>query len=369
MLTRLEIDNFRCFEGFVWEPARKQLILGANGCGKSSMMDALSNLRRFVWGDAKVEECFPLWERTGWLDRAEQRFSLHAEIKGVLYCYRLVVGADGDPLRPVVRSESLDCDNGALHVSFENGRVTITHPEVLVSPYELKASRSAISSLPEAGVTEPAARFARWMYRMRVFQLNPFGMDSRSDREDCDAKIDLSNFADWYRCLDRVGDLSRKAELFKSLAETFEGFDSLILQDAANGVVLLNARFRRKDGTSIDYGFEQLSEGQRCLICLYTILHFGLAARGTVIIDEPENFVSLREIQPWLTTAENLVEDARGQLILMSHHPELIDQWASPYGVKFIRDGAGSVRVKPWTGDPGSRLSAAELVARGWDDD
>ena len=71
MLTRLEIDNFQCFEGFVSEPARKQLILGANGRGKSSMTDALTNLRRFVAGDAKVDELFPLRERTRWLDRSE----------------------------------------------------------------------------------------------------------------------------------------------------------------------------------------------------------------------------------------------------------------------------------------------------------
>jgi hypothetical protein len=32
MLARLEIDNFRCFEGFVYEPARKQLISEADGC-------------------------------------------------------------------------------------------------------------------------------------------------------------------------------------------------------------------------------------------------------------------------------------------------------------------------------------------------
>src|SRR5580698_483923 len=99
MLTRLEIDNFRCFEGFVWEPARKQLILGANGCGKSSMMDALSNLKRFVTGKAKVEELFPLRERTRSLNRPDQRFGLHVEINDVMYCYRLVVGACGDPAK------------------------------------------------------------------------------------------------------------------------------------------------------------------------------------------------------------------------------------------------------------------------------
>jgi predicted ATPase len=36
MLTRLYIDNFRCFVKFEYRPARTQLILGANGSGKSS---------------------------------------------------------------------------------------------------------------------------------------------------------------------------------------------------------------------------------------------------------------------------------------------------------------------------------------------
>src|SRR5580700_5627049 len=125
MLTRLEIDNFRCFEGFVYEPARKQLILGANGCGKSSMMDALSNLRRFVSGDAKVDELFRLRERTRWLDQRVQTFSLRAEIDSVMYSYSLVVGSSRNPIKPFVQSEMLDCDNGALRVRFEQGRVTV----------------------------------------------------------------------------------------------------------------------------------------------------------------------------------------------------------------------------------------------------
>lgn len=370
MLTRLEIDNFRCFEGFVWEPTRKQLILGANGCGKSSMMDALTNLRRFVAGDAKVEELFPLRERTKWLDRAEQRFSLHADIDGVLYCYRLVIGKAGDPSKPVVLSESLDCGNGALRVGFEKGQVTISLPEIAVtSSYELRANRSVISSLNDDEHTALAIRFALWLDEMLVIRLNPFGMDGRSDGWDLAAKVDLSNFAGWYRWLRVGGKPIREAELFKSLGETLQGFHSIVLQDAAKGIELLNARFARKDGSSVEYGFEELSEGQRCLICLYTVLHFVVADGRTVVIDEPENFVTLREIQPWLTTAEGIVEDAHGQLILMSHHPEFIDQWAPPYGVRFVRDDSGPVRVKPWTGDPGSRLSAAELVARGWDDD
>ncbi|HEV2963758.1 MAG TPA: AAA family ATPase, partial [Candidatus Angelobacter sp.] len=48
MLTRISIDNFRCFVNFEYRPAQKQLILGANGSGKSSLLDALLFLRRVV---------------------------------------------------------------------------------------------------------------------------------------------------------------------------------------------------------------------------------------------------------------------------------------------------------------------------------
>ena len=37
MLTRIYIDNFRCFVNFEYRPERKQLLLGANGSGKSSL--------------------------------------------------------------------------------------------------------------------------------------------------------------------------------------------------------------------------------------------------------------------------------------------------------------------------------------------
>jgi predicted ATPase len=367
MLTRLEIDNFRCFQGFVWEPARKQLILGANGCGKSSMMDALTNLRRFVSGDAKVDELFPLRERTKWLDRTDQRFGLHAEIDNVMCCYRLVVGAAGNPSKPVVRSETLDCGNGAFRVSFEQGKVTLGHPDTEVS-YELNGSRSAVSSLGETEAAKLAIRFRRWMRSICFFRLNPFNMDSRAEGDDADPKLDLSNFAAWYRSLYQSHPKLAHA-LFESLEETLDGFDSIVLQDAAEGVRLLNVLFQRDGEKPVSFRFNEMSEGQRCLICLYTILHFVVAEGRTVIIDEPENFVSLREIQPWLMTASELVTDSHAQLILISHHPELIDQWAPRHGMRFLRDGAGPVKIKPWVGDPEISLSAAGLVARGWDDD
>ena len=51
MLTRLYIDNFLCFVNFEYRLERKQLLLGANGSGKSSVLNAIRDLKSFVKGD------------------------------------------------------------------------------------------------------------------------------------------------------------------------------------------------------------------------------------------------------------------------------------------------------------------------------
>jgi AAA15 family ATPase/GTPase len=48
MLTRLYIDNFKCFVNIDYRPARTQLILGANDSGKSTLIDALLFLHLFA---------------------------------------------------------------------------------------------------------------------------------------------------------------------------------------------------------------------------------------------------------------------------------------------------------------------------------
>jgi ATPase subunit of ABC transporter with duplicated ATPase domains len=120
---------------------------------------------------------------------------------------------------------------------------------------------------------------------------------------------------------------------------------------------------------ALRYAISELSDGQRCLTALYMILHFLIARSHTVFIDEPDNFIALREIQPWLLEAEEAVEDHNGQLILISHHPEILNQWAARHGLLFIREDNGYVRTEKFKADPNGNLQPAELIARGWEDE
>jgi ATPase subunit of ABC transporter with duplicated ATPase domains len=97
------------------------------------------------------------------------------------------------------------------------------------------------------------------------------------------------------------------------------------------------------------------------------ILHFLIAKGHTVFIDEPDNFIALGEIQPWLLDAEEAVEDYDAQLVLISHHPEILNQWAATHGLRFFREDNGHVRTEKFKTDTNGDLQPSELIARGWE--
>lgn len=159
-----------------------------------------------------------------------------------------------------------------------------------------------------------------------------------------------------------------------SLRSVLDGFTFLkfLLFAGPSGLsstdeLALVAEFGDQGSGNATFGFNELSDGQRCLICLYAILHFVVGRGFTVVLDEPENFVSLREIQPWLTAMADAVDEGKGQVLLISHHPEILNQWAPDFGVQFIREGVGPVRGREFQGTSQSSLTPAELVARGWE--
>jgi predicted ATPase len=85
MIERLYVDNFRTLVNFEWKPARLALLLGDNGTGKSSVIDALWSLRSFISGTEWLHGLFPTESRTRWESRLEQRFELDVTVSGVLF--------------------------------------------------------------------------------------------------------------------------------------------------------------------------------------------------------------------------------------------------------------------------------------------
>jgi hypothetical protein len=162
---------------------------------------------------------------------------------------------------------------------------------------------------------------------------------------------DARNFAAWYQhvVLDRQ-DLV--PDLTLSLREVIDGFRGIRLP-------LVGLYELRLD---------ELSDGQRALIALYSLLRLGVDQGFTFFLDEPENYVALAEIQPWLTQLADACGGSVRQAVLSSHHPELVDYLGLDRGIVLRREDSGQTvtkAAKELTLDGGPKLS--EIIARGWE--
>jgi predicted ATPase len=365
MLTRVYIDNFRSFVNFEYRPGRKQLLLGPNGSGKSSLLDAINYLKEFVKGG---ENPFTQSTRTRWQDRPLQVAEIGALLDDKKYEYRVEIRCAPETKRMSVNLESLKV-SGTPVFEFLNGELHFFTNDGARSPaLPLETTKSALhlSQLSNLNVR----RFVEWLQSVHCFSIDayPDAMDETADREEHQPDCELQNLAGWYRYLLQEHP-DENVEFLNSLKGALDGFQALRFSSEEDGVRKLRAFFATPTRERVSYSIAELSEGQRCLIALYMILHFLIARGHTVFIDEPDNFIALREIQPWLFAAEKAVDDHNGQLILISHHPEILNQWASEHGLRFFREENGHVRTEKFKADPEGNLQPSQLIARGWEDE
>lgn len=373
MLKRIYIDNYKSLVNFEISVGPINLFLGPNGGGKSAVFEALRLIRNFVRGFGKVTNLFYSRYCTRWQDsQFLQTFELDIEQDKDIYKYELSIEYGGEGGQARVNYERLWFNDKPL-LKFEDGDVQLYRDDHSEGPrYPFDWSRSAVDSIAPRRGNERLTWFKEQLEHFTIIA-QPIPLlifeGSSYDQEEPFPSTHLENYVSWYRYLSQ--DQSFAYRLTDELRKILPGFDYFKFEPVAKLARLLKVYFRSADGqSSIGYRFDELSDGQRMLIALYTLIHVSCTDKQhkyTLCLDEPENFVGLPEIQPWLTELYDRCLEGEIQAILISHHPELINYLlASPVGYWFDRQSNGPTRVKPITDDAREGLPISELVARGW---
>ncbi|HVP11993.1 MAG TPA: AAA family ATPase [Phycisphaerae bacterium] len=371
MLKRIYVDNFRCLVNFEYRPAPLQLLFGANGSGKSTVFEVLTALRQFItWGNS-TGTVFPSHALTAWQTRSEQTFELEIEGNGGAYVYSLVIEHDRVVNQSHVKSEELRFERNPLYL-FDGENAHLFGDDCSEGPvYPQDGTRSGVSSVPARQDYKRLTWFRARMGMMYVLAIDPLRMALASLGEQAAPDPGVTNFASWYRHLAQESP-ARMAPLFDSLREVIDGFSGLSLGAVGETARLLRVVFQHREdqgaaSQEFQLNVDQVSPGQRSLIALFTILHCAVRTDLTLCIDEPDNFIALREMQPWLAQLRDRVEQEKSQCLLISHHPEFIDLLAVKHGALFTRAGQGPVRIKPFEWSEADAVRPSEIVARGWE--
>lgn len=368
MLTRIHIENYRCFRDFELEPGPFTVILGPNGAGKSSLFDVLHCVYRLQSGWSGVEELFPAWSRYRGDPERPQRVTVEATLRETKFHYELVVDHDRRG-RARIASERVQGGEELLY-EFDGKQVRLHAMAAGDSEagFPFKGTTSPLA-LMEIEPTSPLFHFLEWMRRVWVIRPVPQTMRALASGEASWLSPDLSNFATWFQ--DIIQESPRmNTRITRSLKPVLPGFQEFTLARESERTRTLRFLFRtskRQGGGPAGFALDELSDGQRMLVALYALLHVVVETGCTLCIDEPDNYVALPEIQPWLDEVRDLVAAKGGQVLLISHHPRVINLLAARYGYWLDRKGAGPVEARRIAIEEAERgVPIAELIARGW---
>jgi predicted ATPase len=360
MITRLYVNNYRCLVAFDMKFDSLEVLCGANGTGKSSVFDAvkficdLATGRCFFGGQSgdinnriitKLELCH-------WLDSTNQEFEL--ELKADDHDFKYIIHIGQVPSHePRIIKEMAFCDNRELYtrdldgVHFDQGR----------SGFPLDWRQAALSSIQPVPERAKIEILQKALSNILIVRPSVRNMEFESKAENKFLNSEVGNVISWYR------HLSQDQELTDILRESFRGvwpdLKHLKLDDAGMSFKILELHFE-----GVVLPFSGLSDGEKMLISLYMI-HSALAkgSIASVFIDEPDNYISLQELQPWLLSMSEITDDHH-QVILISHNSEILDNNPSK-GIVFVRDNHKSpTRTVPLNVPEG--MSAREALARGW---
>ena len=347
MLKRLYVDNFRCLSNFELTPsAQVAALVGPNGGGKSAVFHVFRALQSLLVSGEQVDRALPPWSLTRWDSRRTQRIELDVEVATQQFHYTLAVTQSEDQRGSRIQAEELRSGSDILY-RMADGIVELHQDQRSTSAptsFPFVATRSFLPLLETNAKNDEIRSFKSWLSSIFLFALNPWAMQPVSESEGDGIAIDGMNFVSWFRTLVQESP-EVVAQLTEDLSPVIPGLQTISLRSVGlntRALVLACQLGSRK----FDLNVGELSEGQRALLVLYTVLRTAARRASLLMFDEPDNFITLSEIQPWLSDLRETVSlTTQGTLLVISHHPEVIDYLAADQALYLSRSDDGPTRI------------------------
>lgn len=368
MFTRLYVDNYKCLVNFDLRLHELTLLLGPNGVGKTSVLDVVYALQQLLGGVAKVTDpqVFPTRTLTRWQSRNFQVFQADVALEGDPFSYRIEVEHDTQTQRARIKEERLTANEEPLF-RCEMGEVQLYRDDHSEGPvFKVDWGESALARVAPRGDNRLLTRFLEFVRKIVVCGLYPSGFKAESATEDARLERDARNFVGWYRHV-----LQERQDLVPgfndAMQEIVHGFKGIRLERVGLDTRALMVVFE-DHGERFELRLDEISDGQRALVALNALTILTAGQGYSLFLDEPDNYVALREIQPWLAGLEDGCGETIPQAVLCSHHPECIDYLGVGNGFLLRRESSGAIRADGLADAPAEGgLKLSEIVARGWE--
>ncbi|MFA4943839.1 MAG: ATP-binding protein [Lentisphaeria bacterium] len=327
MIRRVIIKNFKSLDVDVTlDPVT--VLVGRSGTGKTNFVNALRFLRTFLAAPDTVfgSNSAMYWQAmlpTAAPPEGEMRFTVEYDIPGVLESsvYEVVFRYNKQHRQIRLVEEKLGMGNDILFHTLSNK--WSTEPKVSTLP-EVYPNRPVLSELN--GIKKVSLAYIALTQGLGCYDFP--GSVCTDSGHDTNKQNDLGDSAENYATVfDAIQkDWSRPKAwddinaALKSLNASFETIDKSARQ---GGRIIVSHAF---NGKVITFDINQESEGFRRFLA-HLLALYQTPSKQTLVFEEPEKGIHPGALQTLAEEIKACPKDGRGQVILTTHSPNLLDHF------------------------------------------
>jgi predicted ATPase len=361
MIHRLTVRNFKSIEDVSVDLGDVTVLVGRSGTGKTNFVTALRFLRDFLHFGPRGLKKYGDWRLL--LPATQQKctmaFQAHFEVRGVgaPFTYELVLSESG-PQAPV-DVEALSLGNEVLF--HQRNRKWVSEPEVVPVPGPGAPAVGRIPGISEIVIAYSALTSGIGCYD---FPATVLGTPRGGEGGISGLHDDATNYLQVLQQIaSNLQDLSIRPSITASLQ---------CLNPTVSAVELDSIQQPQKivvghafDHKTLMLNLSQESDGFRRFYA-HMLALYQMPPKQTLIFEEPENGIHPGALELLANEFKAAPRAGRGQVILTTHSPRLLDHFAADEIRAVVLDGlrtrVGKISKEQQQAIKGQLLDAGELL-------
>jgi hypothetical protein len=328
MIRRCRIQNFKSILDVAVDLSPVTVLVGRSGTGKSNFVESLRFLRD-VLAPARQQPTKQVWQRVrpATVPKGPTRFEIEFSISGVeeLFTYQLSIAEQGPQAPPV--EESLRLGEKLLFhqrtVKERNRLVAqwVVEPELLQVPEPGQIALGRIPSISEVVIAFTALTSGLGCYIFPA-QVLCGGKQQQSSIGLNDA---ATNYLDTLRdVVSNLQDLNVRKSMISSLRRLNPSVASVELNDIQQPThVVVGHKF---DAKTLALQLSEESDGFRRFYA-HLLALYQRPPKQTLMFEHPEDGIHPGALELLADEFKAAAPDGRGQVILTTHSPRLLDHF------------------------------------------
>ena len=251
------------------------VLLGANGTGKTSVLSVLQKIQLMVARGRRIEEVFSARDLSLSQNDRMQRFEIECCVDNQTYGYRLTVEHDPGYGKMRIAEETLEHAGRPLFGFQDTARGAIVRRRLCAGSqyFPFDWTLSGIGTLYERPNNRKLTRFKKEIANYVIVGSCPPVIKPETRSSERFLEPLMENFVGWFHRYSQEN-MGSIGGLFEALRESLPDFHSIRITESGESSHALKAMFLNSSNKkrTVEYGFDQLSDGQRALIVLYSLI-------------------------------------------------------------------------------------------------